>query len=287
MQGIKIKQRSTLNETEQKKGLKSWQLKIHEIIYEADTFYGKLFDVALLIAIMLSIIAVMLESVPSIQLKYGEELRATEYAFTAFFTLEYIFRIISIGKPLKYVFSFYGIIDLLSILPTYIGFFFSGYHQLSVIRAFRLIRVFRIFKLGRYLSQGAIITDALRASRPKIIVFLLAVLIVCMIMGTTMYLIESPESGFTSIPRSIYWAIVTLTTVGYGDISPETPLGQALASVIMIMGYVIIAVPTGIVGAEISKHTPDHMVSTQTCPSCSQEGHDKDAKHCKYCGEEL
>ena len=280
-----LKQRAISNSSEYS-GLKSWQKKIHEIIYEADTFYGKAFDVALLISILLSILAVMLESVPSIHSDYGSELRYIEWGFTILFSIEYVLRIICIGKPFRYVLSFYGLVDLLSILPTYIGYFVSGYHSLSVIRSLRLLRVFRIFKLGRFLGEGNLIISALKASRAKIIVFLVAVLTISIIMGTLMYLIESPESGYTSIPRSIYWAIVTLTTVGYGDISPITPLGQGIASIIMIMGYAIIAVPTGIVSAEIAKQKPEPVVRN-SCNNCSKEGHDEDADYCKYCGGKL
>lgn len=259
--------------------------RLHEIIFEADTPAGKWFDIILLWAILLSVITVMLESVDGISSVYGTELRYIEWGFTILFTIEYILRIIATGKSIKYIFSFYGIIDLVSIIPTYLGLFISGTHTLSIIRSIRLLRVFRILKLVRYISEANILMKALKASRAKIIVFLFAVLSLTFILGTLMYLIESPESGFTSIPRSIYWAIVTLTTVGYGDITPATVLGQTLASIIMIIGYAIIAVPTGIVGAEIAKAKPN--TNTQACPECSQEGHDDDAKHCKFCGVKL
>jgi len=263
----------------------SIQKQLHTIIFEADTRAGKLFDVVLLWAILISIIVVMLESVNSIQLRYSSEIKIIEWSFTILFTLEYIARIISVKKPLKYIFSFYGIIDLLSILPTYFGLFITGTHSLSVIRSIRLLRIFRILKLARYVKAAQTLNQALIASKNKIIVFLFAVLSLVIVLGTIMYLIETPESGFTSIPRSIYWTIVTLTTVGYGDIAPQTILGQTLASVIMIIGYAIIAVPTGIVGAEFINESS--KISTQACPNCSKEGHDSDAKHCKYCGEEL
>lgn len=268
-----------------KNQLSPWQLKLHEIIFEADTRAGKWFDIFLLIAILLSVATVMLESVNSISAVYGEELRIIEWVFTILFTLEYIARLVSIGKPLKYVFSFYGVIDFISIIPTYVGVFVSGTHTLSIIRSIRLLRVFRILKLAQFIGEANILIKALKASRAKIVVFLFALLSLTFILGTVMYLIETPESGFTSIPRSIYWAIVTLTTVGYGDIAPQTVLGQTLASLIMIIGYAIIAVPTGIVGAELAKTKPN--TNTQACLNCSLEGHDDDAEHCKFCGENL
>lgn len=269
----------------EKSTLKPWQIKLHEVIFEADTRTGKWFDIMLLWAILLSVAAVMLESVESINQAYGEELRIIEWSFTFLFTIEYIARILTVGKPLKYIFSFYGVIDLISIIPTYLGLFVSGSHTLSVIRSIRLLRVFRILKLVQFISEANVLLKALKASRAKIVVFLFAVLSLTFILGTIMYLIESPEAGFTSIPRSIYWAIVTLTTVGYGDIAPQTVLGQTLASLIMIIGYAIIAVPTGIVGAEIAK--TNTATNTQSCPQCSLEGHEDDAKHCKHCGSRL
>ncbi len=263
----------------------TWKNKLHEIIFEADTPAGKWFDVLLLWAILLSVVTVMLESVESISSVYGTQLRIIEWFFTILFTFEYFARIITTGKPIKYIFSFYGIIDLVSIVPTYFGLFISGTHTLAIIRSIRLLRVFRILKLVQFISEANVLMKALKASKAKIIVFLFAVLSLTFILGTLMYLIESPESGFTSIPRSIYWSIVTLTTVGYGDIAPQTVLGQTLASLIMIIGYAIIAVPTGIVGAEIAKTTSN--TNTQACPECSKEGHSDDAKHCKYCGAKL
>jgi voltage-gated potassium channel len=259
---------------------------MHEVIYEADTFAGKFFDIALLIGIVLSILVVMLESIPSFDIKYHKEFIIIEWIFTVFFTLEYVARFLCISKPFKYIFSFYGIIDLLSILPSYIGIFIGGSNSLMVVRSFRLMRIFRILKLGNFLKGSEVMIDSLKASRHKIAVFLLLILTMVSILGTLMYMVESPESGFTSIPRSIYWAIVTLTTVGYGDIAPITPLGQLIASVIMILGYAIIAVPTGIVTRELMNPNLKHK-NTQSCTSCAKEGHDSDAKHCKYCGEKL
>ena len=265
---------------------KKWQRTLHEIIFEADTTAGRLFDIALLWAIVLSLLVVSLESVIEIKLEYGGLLRGIEWFFTILFTLEYVARIISLQKPLKYVFSFFGIVDLLSIVPTYLSLFIAGPQYLVVIRTLRLLRVFRVLKLARYLSGLRVLTIAMRQSRPKIIVFLVGVTSLAVIMGTLMYLVEGPENGFTSIPRSVYWAIVTLTTVGYGDITPASPLGQAIAACIMIMGYAIIAVPTGIMAAEITQ-VREGEVSTQSCPQCSLEGHDYEAKFCKKCENKL
>jgi len=272
---------------EDKSGLKTWRLKMHEVIFEADTFAGKLFDIILLILIVLSIIVVMLESVPVYRNEYSVILHDLEWGFTILFTIEYFARIISINKPFNYIFSFYGIIDLLSIVPTYLGIFISGSRSLMVIRALRLMRIFRILKLGEFLNESQKLIDSLKASRQKIMVFLLSILTMVTILGTVMYLVESEDSGFTSIPRSIYWAIVTLTTVGYGDIAPVTSLGQFIASIVMILGYAIIAVPTGIVTNELIKSEKQSKISTQVCPSCSKEGHDTDAEYCKFCGEKL
>jgi len=269
-----------------KDGLSPWRLKMHEVIYEADTKSGKVFDIALLIIIVLSITVVMLESVPSLHEKYGELFDKAEWVFTILFTIEYITRLVSIKKPLKYVFSFYGVIDLLSIIPTYLGLFISGTNSLMVIRSLRLMRVFRILKLGNFMKESRSLGESLKASRHKILVFLLSILTMVTILGTIMYLVESPEAGFTSIPRSIYWAIVTLTTVGYGDIAPLTALGQFIASIVMILGYAIIAVPTGIVTNELIK-AENKKISTQACTSCSKEGHESDADYCKYCGDKL
>jgi len=263
----------------------SWKNKLHEIIFEADTRAGKLFDIVLLILILGSVTTVMLESVNSIRLEYGYLLNIVEWVLTILFSIEYITRIISIKRPLKYVFSFYGLIDLVSIIPTYLGLFITGASSLAAIRSIRLLRVFRILKLARYLKAAAAFKKALIASRPKIIVLLVAIFSIVTIMGTVMYLIEDPKDGFTSIPRSIYWAIVTLTTVGYGDIAPQTVLGQFFASIIMILGYVIIAVSAGIVSVEYA--ISDNKINTQACPSCSKEGHDNDAEFCKYCGDSL
>lgn len=272
-------------EKEIEKEFAPWRKRIHEVIFEADTPAGKLFDVLLLIAIVLSVIVVMLESVPKYQEAYKDLFYYTEWVFTLLFSLEYVFRIISIAKPWRYIFSFYGVVDLLSILPTYIGIFITGTHSLMVIRTLRLMRIFRVLKLEKYVSEATVLRKSLISSRNKIVVFLFAVVALVIIMGTLMYMVEPREAGFTSIPRSIYWAIITLTTVGYGDIAPVTPMGQFIASIVMILGYAIIAVPTGIVTQEMIRNAK--KTNTQSCPSCSAEGHDDDASHCKYCGSKL
>ncbi len=276
------------------KKLSPLQEKIHEIIFEADTPTGKAFDVSLLIAIVASVIVVMLESVDSINAKFHDFFFVLEWIFTIFFTIEYILRLYSVRRPMKYATSFFGIIDLLAILPAFLELFIAGTHYLVVIRTLRLLRVFRIFKLTKFLKESSYIAKALRESREKITVFLVFVFLMVVIIGSVMYLIEGdhPDSGFTSIPRSIYWAIVTLTTVGYGDIAPSTELGQFLAAIVMIMGYAVIAVPTGIVSAKMTKNKANeddiyHTVTTQACKSCSGEGHDHDAIYCKHCGDKL
>ncbi|WP_421917953.1 ion transporter [Marinifilum sp.] len=260
--------------------------KLYNVIFEADTRAGKLFDLLLLIVILLSILFVMLESVPTIEKKYHDFLKIAEWIITIIFSMEYLIRIWIVRHPQKYIFSFYGIIDFLSVLPSYLALFFAGTQGLMVIRALRLLRVFRILKLNRYLKESAIIIKALRESRYKISVFLFGVLTLVIIIGTVMYLVEGAENGFTSIPRGIYWAVVTLTTVGYGDISPVSSLGQFFASVVMIIGYAIIAVPTGIVTAELTKQSHKE-ISTQVCPECLAEGHNHDAKYCCECGSKL
>ena len=260
--------------------------RLYEIIFEADTPSGKAFDIILLAVIIVSIVLVMLESINSINLNYSELFFWTEWIITIVFTIEYLLRIWILRKPFSYIFSMYGIIDLLAIIPTYLSLFLVGSHSLMVIRALRLLRIFRILKISRYTSEGGKIVAALKNSRAKIAVFLFAVLMVVLIIGTLLYLVEGEENGFTSIPRSVYWAIVTITTVGYGDIAPQTPLGQIIASFTMILGYAIIAVPTGIVTAELSNKTV-RKITTQVCPECLAEGHDLDAKFCKFCGTEL
>ncbi|MCO6480446.1 MAG: ion transporter [Phaeodactylibacter sp.] len=263
--------------------------KIHEVIFEADTPMGKAFDVALLILIIASVLVVVLESVHNLQTRYSSFFYALEWGFTIVFTIEYILRLYCVYRPMKYAVSFFGIIDLLAILPTYISLFIYGTQYLLVIRGLRLLRVFRIFKLGHFLAEADTIVKALRASRAKITVFLTFVLLLVIVIGSVMYLVEGGQNeGFSSIPRAIYWTIVTLTTVGYGDITPVTELGQFLSAFIMILGYAIIAVPTGIVSAEmVADMKGIARNNTQACRYCGREGHADDAVYCKYCGERL
>jgi len=263
-----------------------WRNRIHEIVYEADTRAGRLFDISLVVAIIASILVIMLESVRAVETTWHLELKIAEWVFTGIFTIEYVLRLVAVTRPVKYALSFFGLVDLVAILPTWLSIFVPGTQFLLSVRVLRLLRIFRILKLAHYLSQAEILRQALAQSRRKIIVFLVTVTTIVIIVGSLMYVIEGEPHGFTSIPQSIYWAIVTLTTVGYGDISPKTPLGQALASLVMIMGYGIIAVPTGIVTAELTQIRA-REVSAQACPACSREGHEVDAKHCKFCGEKL
>ncbi|MHC4752458.1 MAG: ion transporter, partial [Planctomycetota bacterium] len=247
---------------------------------------GKWFDIVLIISILLSVMTIMLDSVSSIRAKYGELLYAAEWFFTILFTVEYIFRLLCVGRPIRYAVSFFGIVDLLAILPMYMSFLFLSSRSLVVVRVLRVLRIFRVLKLGHHTKEATVLKKALYASRRKILVFLFVVLTLVVIIGSVIYVIEGEENGFTSIPRSVYWAIVTLTTVGYGDISPKTPAGQFLAAIVMILGYSIIAVPTGIMTVELSKAHME-ISSTQACPNCSAEGHDRDARYCKFCGTKL
>ncbi|MFH1321258.1 MAG: ion transporter [Bacteroidota bacterium] len=268
--------------------MSKWRLKLFEVIFGYDTFAGKAFDVALIIAILLSVFAVMLESVEAFKNKFGSLLYYIEWFFTIIFTIEYIARIISIGKPWRYIFSFHGLVDFFAVIPTYLSIIFPPMSFLLNIRTIRLLRIFRILKLVRYLNAARILSDAIMASREKIAVFLGVVFTIVIIAGTFMYIVEGPEHGFTSIPKGIYWAIVTVTTVGYGDILPSTILGQVMATILMIMGYGIIAVPTGIVGVELSQVRKITVTTkTKACTNCSLERHDKDAVYCKSCGAHL
>jgi voltage-gated potassium channel len=263
----------------------SLRSKLNIIIFGTHTPAGKAFDIGLLFAIILSIIIVMLESVPSIDASYDALFKKIEWILTVAFTLEYLIRIYVTENKSKYIFSFYGIIDFLSILPTYLSLMFTGGSYLLVIRALRLLRVFRILKLSRFLGESEQLVSAIKSSRHKITVFMGAVITLVLILGTLMYLVEGGGGGFTSIPRSVYWAIVTLTTVGYGDITPQTVIGQFISSLVMILGYAIIAVPTGIVTAELTKKP--HLQKGIKCEKCQMMIHEADALYCKYCGERL
>lgn len=264
-----------------------WKSRIHEIIYGTHTPAGRWFDIILLIVIIYSIIIVMLESVKGYDTKYHNFFNISEWVVTILFSIEYILRIISVNKPKKYIFSFYGIIDLLATIPKYLSLLFVGSQYFTALRALRLLRVFRILKLVRFLGESNNLIRAINASKTKIFVFVFFVMIISIILGTFMYLIEGPEHGFNSIPHSIYWTIVTLTTVGYGDISPETPLGQFVATIIMIIGYGIIAVPTGIVSAEYAASSKAKIDEGRSCESCGSDILSNDADYCRKCGHKL
>lgn len=268
--------------------LSGWRAKGHEIIFEADTPAGKAFDVLLIIGIVGSLGVVMLESVESIRNEHGPVLVAAEWGFTILFTVEYLLRLACVGQPVRYARSFFGLVDLLSILPTFVSLLVPGTQALAVIRTLRILRVFRVLKLAHYVRDSETMMRALLASRRKIEVFVATVLVMVVIFGSLMYLIEGPQNGFTSIPRGIYWAIVTMTTVGYGDIAPQTNIGQAISAVIMILGYGIIAVPTSIVSVQFAKaETQAPLVSGQACPSCGGGGHASDAQFCRICGSKM
>ena len=267
-----------------------WRIKLHEVIFEADTRAGKAFDVGLLIAILVSILAVSLETVEPVQRRYGDLLVAIEWTITGLFTLEYILRLVCVASPWRYATSFFGIVDLLAIVPTYLSLLLPGSQSFVVIRSLRLLRVFRIFKLGHFLSEAADLRRAVWQARGKIVVFLTTVLITVSIMGSAMYVVENldqPSEQFTSIPQGMYWAVVTMTTVGYGDIVPHTALGKFLSAILIILGYSLIIVPTGFVSAELVGAKMIRPVSTQACAHCMREGHDADAEFCKYCGTQL
>lgn len=267
-----------------------WRNELYTIIYEANTRGGKIFDVLLLISIGCSVLAVALESVEPIRAEYGTLLNATEWFFTILFTIEYVLRLISVERPIRYVRSFFGVIDLVSIFPTYLALLLPGAQTLLVIRVLRLLRVFRVFNMGEYMQEAEVLRRALWASRRKISVFLSTVLTSVIIIGALMYVIEGEESGFTSIPVGIYWAIVTLSTVGYGDVAPITPLGQIMAAVVMLLGFGILAVPTGIVSLELARPTPETAGEEnriRRCANCERAGHDADAIYCKHCAAAL
>jgi voltage-gated potassium channel len=274
-----------MSEAKPSKTVAPWRQKLWVIIFESDTPGGKAFDVILLIAILVSVAVVLLESTPGLDPVVSRTLIMLEFGFTFLFTIEYLLRLISVRRPIRYMISFYGIVDLLAVLPTYISLFVPGAQYFLVIRILRLLRVFRVLKLGMYLSQAELLGRAMRASRIKIGVFLFTVINIVVIVGAAMYVIEGPQNGFTSIPISIYWAVVTMTTVGYGDLAPLTTLGRVLASLVMLIGYGIIAVPTGIVTVEMVRSRDE--ISQTPCPSCRRTGHDEDAQFCKYCGSSL
>ncbi len=267
----------------------AWRLQIYRIIFESDTKIGQQFDQCLIVLILLSVTVVIADSVELINLQMGKYFTVLEWFFTIVFTFEYIARLICVRNPLRYAFSFFGIVDLLSLLPTYIALFVPEAHALIDVRALRLLRIFRIFRLTAFINEYLSLGRALKASARKIMIFLSVVLMIVLILGTLLYVIEGPEYGFTSIPTSIYWAITTITTVGYGDIAPKTDLGRFIASVIMLLGWGTLAVPTGIVSTEmaIERMRPLSTPITQTCQNCLTEGHDLDAQFCKYCGYEI
>jgi voltage-gated potassium channel len=263
-----------------------WKTQLYKIIFESDTPQGRAFDVALIFLIIFSCIVVLAESIDGLKKTYGDILVILEWFFAAVFTLEYILRIVSVHNKRRYLISFFGIVDLLTILPAFIGLFIPGALNLIVIRILRMLRLFRIFKLGRYVEKSGFLLKALRASRPKITVFLFTIFSVVTIVGSLMYLIEGPENGYSNIPESMYWAIVTVSTVGYGDISPQTPVGKAIASALMILAYGILAVPTGIITYELAQASKRPLLS-RTCPRCNSKDHAPEAVFCNKCGEKL
>jgi len=279
--------KQTQNTLKNKGFMGAWRDSINEIIFGSETKMGKAFDIVLILSIVCSVLVVMLGSVEEIQIKYDELFLYLEWFFTILFTLEYVLRLISVQRPLLYARSFYGIVDFLSIVPTYLSLFIPTVKYMLVIRILRLLRIFRVLKLTAYMGEAQVLMGALRKSSRKIIVFLYTILTLVVVFGSFMYVVEGSEAGFTSIPKAMYWAMVTLTTVGYGDIAPQTTLGQSIASFIMIMGYGIIAVPTGIYSAELIKTYHPEKITNKACGDCGKIGHDTDAEYCKYCGHFL
>jgi voltage-gated potassium channel len=274
----------------QDKPLEGWRLRWYTIIFEADTRAGRLFDQALIVIILLSIVVVMADSVQAVHRAHGPSLAAAEWLFTLLFTAEYVARLLCVRQPLRYATSFFGIIDLVAVLPTYLALFFPELHALIDVRVLRLLRVFRVFKLAAYVAEYQFLGRALAASGRKIMVFLSAVVMVVLVMGTVMYVVEGQINGFTSIPTSVYWAISTVTTVGFGDITPKTDLGRLIASFMMLMGWGILAVPTGIVTAEMAMQRRLEgrlQPTTRTCHECLTEGHAADSNFCFNCGARL
>jgi len=274
---------------DEQKPAAGWRRALYVVIFEHGTPAGKAFDVALLVVILASVAAVVIESLAGVRLRWGRALLAAEWGFTLLFTVEYVLRLVAVRRPLGYARSFFGIVDLVAVLPTYLSLLVPGAQALLTVRAVRLLRVFRILKLSHFLGEERVLIRALRASLRKIVIFVGAVLVLVLVLGSVMYLIEGPQTGFTSIPISIYWAIVTMTTVGYGDLAPQTVLGRIVASMIMIIGYGIIAVPTGIVTVEMGRASRQRAAGAETrrCPSCGTGEHDEDAAFCKRCGAGL
>ncbi len=266
--------------------LAPWREHLHEVIFEADTPAGKLFDVVLLVLIVASVATVVLESVAGVHARYGAGLNALEWIFTILFTIEYILRLLCVRRPMNYARSFLGVVDLLAIAPSYASLLVPGAQTLLVIRAFRLLRVFRIFKIAAYVRELSALSRAVRSSGAKITVFLFTILVLVVMLGTAMYVIEGPSGGFDNIPRGMYWAVVTITTVGYGDIAPRSVLGQAVAAAAMVIGYSLIIIPTGIFSAELVRAS-GKKITSQGCPECTREGHDEDAVFCKHCSARL
>jgi len=264
-----------------------WRLRLYTIIFEADTPAARRFDLLLIATILCSILVVILDSVQSVSARAATLLDVLEWSFTLLFTAEYLTRLACVKHPWRYATSFFGVIDLLSVLPTYLAFFIPEVHTLLDVRILRLLRIFRILKLTLYVQEYHMLTGAVRASRRKILVFLSIVMMAVLVMGTLMYVVEGPEHGFTSIPKAMYWAIVTMTTVGYGDITPRTDIGKAISSVMMLLGWGVLAVPTGIVTAEMTTQRLARVLSTRICPHCLSEGHEPNAKYCKDCGARL
>ncbi|PMH40609.1 ion transporter [Vibrio sp. 10N.286.49.B3] len=260
--------------------------RLYIIIFGTHTKAGRIFDIALIISILASLIVLTLDSIPSVKAEWQSLLTYLEYGFTLLFTIEYLARLYCSPRPTSYVKSFYGIVDLLAILPTYLAFFFPAASYMGIIRALRVMRIFRVLKLVRYLQDSNLLLRSLLSSRRKIFIFFINVGVLVLLFGSLVFVIEGPDNGFTSIPQSIYWAIVTITTVGYGDLTPQTPLGQGIAALTMLLGYSILAVPTGIITSELNQQMTMHKQLVK-CPNCSKAGHESDALYCKFCGSEL
>jgi voltage-gated potassium channel len=284
---MSISQKEIVKESAEQTRGSNWREVLYDIIFKADTIAGKSFDIAIIVIIALSVITVIINTVDSIEQEYGNILHIAEWVFTIIFTIEYILRLICCKRPAAYARSFFGVVDLFSIVPTYVSVFLPGSHVLLVVRILRVLRIFRVLKLVKYIGESELLIDALRSSRRKIIVFLFSVVTIVIIFGSVMYIVETPDNGFTNIPQSIYWAVVTLTTVGYGDLAPQSNIGKSIAMVIMVMGYGILAVPTGIVTAEITKSMGHNKVASNVCEGCGYRWHDDDAHYCKHCGNSL